>query len=209
MQEGRQSRAVTDNYTALYEAWRREKHRSDVQPLPEGFHAAMAGYIQALREQQKAADKAGLQGRIMAEEQQHAERMIREIHAERLRKIVTLELDEKPADPLNLTIDEKRFQVEIRRTLSTHAQSVKPLAAGKPPQQEATPEPPRPQPQQPPRHAPSGDLKVVRLLQPLPAIMGVDMKTYGPFKAEDIASIPAQNADNLIKKGAAKLVEDH
>jgi DNA replication initiation complex subunit (GINS family) len=37
--------------------------------------------------------------------------------------------------------------------------------------------------------------------------MGVDMKTYGPFKAEDVASLPAQNADNLIRKGIAKLVE--
>ena len=37
--------------------------------------------------------------------------------------------------------------------------------------------------------------------------MGVDMMTYGPFKAEDVASLPAPNAENLIRKGIAKEVE--
>jgi DNA replication initiation complex subunit (GINS family) len=37
--------------------------------------------------------------------------------------------------------------------------------------------------------------------------MGTDMKTYGPFAAEDVASLPAQNAENLIRKGIAQEVE--
>jgi len=30
-----------------------------------------------------------------------------------------------------------------------------------------------------------------------------NMKTYGPFKLEDIASLPKENARTLIKQGAA------
>jgi DNA replication initiation complex subunit (GINS family) len=33
------------------------------------------------------------------------------------------------------------------------------------------------------------------------------MKTYGPFKAEDIASLPVENAKILIKQGLAERVE--
>jgi len=33
------------------------------------------------------------------------------------------------------------------------------------------------------------------------------MKTYGPFKPEDIASLPEENARILIKQGAAMEVE--
>jgi DNA replication initiation complex subunit (GINS family) len=41
----------------------------------------------------------------------------------------------------------------------------------------------------------------------VPAIIGSDMKTYGPFEAEDIASLPAENAKILVKQGLAEKVE--
>jgi DNA replication initiation complex subunit (GINS family) len=37
--------------------------------------------------------------------------------------------------------------------------------------------------------------------------MGADMKSYGPFVAEDVASLPPQNAQILVKQGLAVLVE--
>ena len=51
------------------------------------------------------------------------------------------------------------------------------------------------------------ELILVRFLQPLPAIMGIDMKAYGPFEPEELATIPVQNAQNLIKRGIVKPVE--
>ncbi|MCJ7732477.1 hypothetical protein MUP51_09195, partial [Candidatus Bathyarchaeota archaeon] len=51
------------------------------------------------------------------------------------------------------------------------------------------------------------ELVLVRFLQSLPAIMGIDMKAYGPFQPEELATIPRQNAENLIKRGIAKKVE--
>ena len=47
----------------------------------------------------------------------------------------------------------------------------------------------------------------VRFLKSIPAIMGADMKSYGPFVAEDVASLPPQNAQILVKQGLAVLVE--
>jgi len=37
--------------------------------------------------------------------------------------------------------------------------------------------------------------------------MGVDLKSYGPFKVEDVASLPAENAKVLVKQGLAVQVE--
>ncbi|MDI6690628.1 MAG: hypothetical protein QME50_02025, partial [Candidatus Bathyarchaeota archaeon] len=48
---------------------------------------------------------------------------------------------------------------------------------------------------------------VLRFIKDVPAIIGSDMKTYGPFKSEDIASLPAENAKILIKQGLAEKVE--
>jgi DNA replication factor GINS len=48
---------------------------------------------------------------------------------------------------------------------------------------------------------------VVRILKEIPAIIGSDMKAYGPFKAEDIATLPPENARVLIKQGVAAEIE--
>lgn len=44
---------------------------------------------------------------------------------------------------------------------------------------------------------------ILRFLQPYPAFLGVDMRTYGPFQREDVATVPAINASNLVKSGHA------
>jgi hypothetical protein len=43
----------------------------------------------------------------------------------------------------------------------------------------------------------------VRFLKEIPAIVGADMKTYGPFKKGEIAELPKPNAEALIKQEVA------
>ena len=47
----------------------------------------------------------------------------------------------------------------------------------------------------------------LRFVKNIPAIIGADMKTYGPFIVEDVASLPVENAKMLVKQGLAVLVE--
>jgi len=47
----------------------------------------------------------------------------------------------------------------------------------------------------------------LRFTKNIPAIIGADMKLYGPFIVEDVASLPVENAKNLVKQGLAILVE--
>jgi DNA replication initiation complex subunit (GINS family) len=47
----------------------------------------------------------------------------------------------------------------------------------------------------------------LRFLKQVPSIIGADMKTYGPFLVEDVASVPVENAKILVKQGLAKQVE--
>ncbi|MCP8318580.1 MAG: hypothetical protein L6N95_01970 [Candidatus Methylarchaceae archaeon HK01B] len=46
----------------------------------------------------------------------------------------------------------------------------------------------------------SSRFTIVKFLQPTPSIIGIDLKKYGPFKEEDIAVIPLENARPLIKQ---------
>ena len=47
---------------------------------------------------------------------------------------------------------------------------------------------------------------VIRFLKEVDEIVGADLEKYGPFKTEDIATIPYENAQALISKNAATKV---
>jgi DNA replication initiation complex subunit (GINS family) len=54
-----------------------------------------------------------------------------------------------------------------------------------------------------------GKTKVVRFLSAVPKFMGKELEVYGPFDEEDVASLPEDVAELLIKKGRAEeLTED-
>lgn len=46
-------------------------------------------------------------------------------------------------------------------------------------------------------------LMAIRFLQDTDEILGADLKKYGPFKTEDIATVPYENAQALIAKDVA------
>jgi DNA replication initiation complex subunit (GINS family) len=47
----------------------------------------------------------------------------------------------------------------------------------------------------------------LRFSKNIPQIMGADMKPYGPFIVEDIASLPVSNAKVFVKQGLAVIVD--
>ncbi|MFQ6052862.1 MAG: hypothetical protein ACE5OO_01350 [Candidatus Bathyarchaeia archaeon] len=185
---------MTETYSRLLEAWRRERHSPELQQLPEGFFDEMGEYAQRLREQTRMIDRGSMRGKIAEREKENAERMLRELLQLRSRKIVVSELGGAAIAAAVLTPEEKRFHADLRRLLADHSERLKGIWTGRAPRAEA-------------RTPPRSRLKVVRFVEALPAIIGIDMKTYGPFKPEDVASIPAENAENLIRRGIAKEVE--
>ena len=185
---------MTEVYSKLLDAWKKEVKFNDLKALPEGFYAEMVGYVSQLREQTRMIDKTSLKGRISVKEKDNAEKLLREISNLRLRKIVLAELDRVALAGSALTREEKNLLSDLRSLLTGHESKLKSILMGRVPQVDAKP--------------PQGTgLKVVRFLQAVPAIMGIDMKTYGPFEPEDVVSIPVENAENLIRRDIAKEVD--
>lgn len=44
---------------------------------------------------------------------------------------------------------------------------------------------------------------MLRFLKKTPAIAGSDLKVYGPFSVEDVATLPIENAKVLVEHGVA------
>src|SRR6266705_1330992 len=49
----------------------------------------------------------------------------------------------------------------------------------------------------------NGEFVLIRFVKDVPSIIGVDLKAHGPFHKEDVAKLPQENADSLVRQGAA------
>jgi DNA replication initiation complex subunit (GINS family) len=199
---------MSDRYERLHRAWEKEREKPELQNIPDEFLREMRRYSEELNK--TPTDQGTLTGSITKKEKGFVGQMLRELTETRLRKVVTKELGGEPIDAQAMTPEEQRLHANLRQLLLSYRQGADiPEPKMEAPTAVRVPEPAKaPRPSIPsPHEAPEGDFVVVRFLKPLPAIMGVDMKAYGPFDPEDVASIPRQNAVNLIRRGIAKLVD--
>jgi DNA replication factor GINS len=185
---------MNSKYSQLLEVWKTEKNNRSLQPLDETFFSEMNHYIVQLREQENKHEEDSIWNRIIKREKDNSTKMLSDLTRLRLKKIIISELEGKTIITTALTKEEKALHSEFRRILLEHDSRVK----------SSVPETTLKKEHEP---TPRKDFKVVRFTKALPAIMGIDMKTYGPFEEEDIVSIPVENAENLIRKGFAKEVE--
>jgi len=197
---------MSDRYERLRRAWEKENEKPGLQNIPDELLHEMRRYSEELNK--TPTDAGTLTDSITKKERGFVSQMLRGLTETRLRKIVTKELRGEPIDAQAMTPEEQRLHANLRQLLLGYRQGANIPEAETPPSVQVPRSSPAPRPNvAAPREAPEGDLVVVRFLKPLPAIMGVDMKAYGPFDPEDVASIPRQNAVNLIRRGIAKQVD--
>lgn len=176
-------------YNELYKAWKNEKRTEDPQPLPADFYQRAAGYLKGIEDEAASTDVHALQGHMILKEKEMAKRLLEELRETRLQKIVNAVRSERAINYVNLTEEEKTVVGGINEALTSFMENRIPK-----PVQSSAPEE-------------ETELTVVRFLQNIPEIVGVDLKMYGPYKKEDVGSLPRQNAQALIMQGAAKQIE--
>jgi DNA replication factor GINS len=172
-------------YSDLYRVWKSEKTSEKTQPLPPDFYERVQTYLKGLEEDSAASDGHTIQGRITLKEKQVTVRLLRELKETRLEKLLTL-ADRGDINTENLTEEEKTFVKTLDKSLQAFQEGKQPDFS--PPQERV-------------------ELSVVRFLTDIPEIVGTDLKMYGPYKKEDVGSLPNQNAEALIRQGAAREIE--
>lgn len=178
-------------YNALYEAWKKEVQDNEPQQLPIDFYPGIADYLKKLREESRMLDKRTVKAYLLRKEIQNVKRMVRQLIKTRYRKIVGKGAKGAEVDREALTVEEKEMYRKSLLSAERVSDFIAEVLHGRIPQSSVEPVRGR---------------TAVRLLKDVPAIVGSDMKTYGPFKAEDVGSIPVENAKILIKQGLAEKV---
>lgn len=180
-------------YAALYESWLRENEEKELQPLPKDFYAQVSVYRNGLREKLKTSDEKSLETRLLRLEDEKSGYLLRELMSLRLRKVVNLSLENKTIKVADLTVEEEKLYLQIKNVAEDAKRMLDVALQGVPLEKPC-----------------DIDLErrwIIRFLKETPAIVGADMKVYGPFEAEDVASLPPQNAEGLIKHGVCKRID--
>jgi DNA replication factor GINS len=175
-------------YNDLYKAWKAEKTSEKPQPLSSDFYQRATGYLKGLEDDSVASDTRTIQGRLLVDEKDVAKRLLDEIKQTRLHKIVNAARDGNEISTNDLTDEEKKLVERFNESLSNYKEHDKAKQGGSLPEDQM-------------------ELSVVRFLDNVPEIVGVDLKIYGPYKKEDVGSLPNQNAQALIKQGLAKEID--
>ncbi len=171
----------------------REIEEREIQSLPKDFYAKVSVYRKGLREKLKASDEGSLETRLLRLEDERSGYLLGELMGLRLRKVISLSLENKPVKVADLSVDEEKLYPQVKSVAEGVAAMLEVTLEG------ITLEKPS--------EIDLGRKVVMRFLKETPAIVGGDMKVYGPFEAEDVVSLPPQNAEGLIKCGVGKRID--
>jgi len=181
-------------YDELYEMWKKEKDNVEIQRLPKNFYAKIAAYIKKMKEENRMLDKKTTKAKLLDSEFKNVKIMVGELLQSRYKKFLEKALARETVPKEALTEEEKKLYGEVlplpeaygafsKDILRGHLSNIKKDA--------------------------KQTMMVLRFVQEIPAVVGSDMKTYGPFVPEDIATLPPENARVLIKQGVAVEVDSN
>jgi len=160
--------------------------------LPPDFYARIADYLRRIKEENRMLDKKTAKASLLENEMQHVKRMLRELVWMRYEKLMRIISENQKIPSGLLAVEEAKMCAGFLSFAEAYQRFVEGLLRG---QVSAV------------SMAKAHKRVALRFIKDIPAVIGADMKTYGPFMVEDVASVPVENAKILIKQGLAELVE--
>ncbi len=200
------------NYNGIKSAWEDETEKEALQDLADLRLSKMIQYLSSVRLSLAAtsADEP-LQADILTQEALNLEFMLEDLLALRRDKIVKSALaGRRPTGDMTLT--EEELYNRAQRAFDGHSEFMKEsltgLVSSQPKARSKKDKEDREGTEAVSVKAPDEmDYVVVRFLRPIDdAFMGLDELTYGPFKKEDVATIPTANARIWLRDGTAARV---
>lgn len=172
----------------LARVYREEKTSRELVEIPEDFYQSVARHVSQLAFEMKRADSIGRD--LLQEELRSVVFMIQEIYLTRVFKAMNKTTQGQPPAPL---IERERYAFsEMRQILEKlKTDLAQPAIAGK----VEVAAPPN-----------ITNVLLMMLADFNEKIVGVDMRSYGPFVKGEIASLPAPNADMIARHGLGRKI---
>lgn len=172
----------------LVRIYQEEKRSRELVEVPDDFYQSVGRYISRLKAETSRSD--AVRRVLLEEELRSVVFMVQEIYFTRLVKAMAAVVRGQAPAPL---MERERYAFnEIRQILEKfQAEMMQPVISGK--VEVAVPER-------------ITNTLCILLFDFKDKIVGIDLKSYGPFAKGEIASLPALNAEIMVKHGLARKI---
>lgn len=177
-------------YNELYDIWKKELENIELETLPSNFYPNVASYLRSIKEESRMLDQKTVKASLLENELKNVNKMLHELVWTRYQKLIKKVADNQNVALETLTIEEKKVCDDLHFT-EAYQKFAKSLLQGSIKTSFKR----------------NNKKVVLRFLSNIPTLIGVDMKTYGPFGVEEVASLPIENAKLLIKQKLAEKIE--
>lgn len=191
-------------YEEVFDAWKREKDSDAIQTLRAGFFKRASDYLSNLKRSITKADRESSSESVIKREIDYVEFMLSALLRMRARKIALLSLGDPSEISPHLQENEVTLSQSLHAELEEYTKECLTLQMGIEGAPESLPEKERTTST---IEEKTSSLLLLRILQPIPKLVGVDLDEYGPFQQEDLVLLPRENALVLIARGAASEVK--
>ncbi len=174
----------TITFELIRQIQREEKNSPKLTKLPPNFFENVARYLEKKRKMVRTAREEL--------EVRNIERMVEDIFSRRERKILNFAFVylKTKIPPENLTEEEEKFFEKLVELLEKRRKELLRVKEKEEEKEEKIEE---------------GYAKIL-VKQDLDSFIGIDGKTYGPFRKGEEAIIPIENAEILFKRGVIEII---
>ncbi|RLG72921.1 MAG: hypothetical protein DRO11_01055 [Methanobacteriota archaeon] len=176
-------------YEELRKTLLRELLSNQIQKLPENFYQRIEKYLDSNTGSVDSENK--VLGKLLEREKHVLLDMLASLKRVRREKLLRQALVGRGLEALNTLLEEEREGgLELVDMISRWLE--------RSPQGRRVKSPS-------PKHR--ADTILLRITKTLPQIVGADLRVYGPLHQEDLVTLPRENAEALVQKGAATTVK--
>ena len=179
-------------YNLLYDLWLKEKEHIELQSLPKDFYTNLTEYIIKIHKQKRMLDRNSPKSRLISQEFTRVKRLTQELIELRFKKLIEIAGSNEILKEDLFTNEEDALR-KLRVTFEKFRIFASQVVQGKKLKINS--------------HIDQTRNPLLRFLKEVPTVVGSDFNLYGPFSVEDIASVPAENAKVLTKRGVAARIE--
>jgi DNA replication factor GINS len=180
------------NYKKIFQIWEEQADKKRLIKLNKNFYKDLGEIIKNSDSEIEKLEKTSLQRQLMEKEIDNIINMVKSIYITRFNMILDSVKKNLEIDVTSLAETELNLYNDIRGSIEKYIKNIDLLIRG--------------------QSLKTIDKKllskyvIVRFLKELPAIAGNDEKTYGPFKKEDVVTLPKKIAETLLERDAVSLI---
>jgi len=179
-------------YNEMFNIWKKEKTNDELQDLEGDYYQQLITFLRKVKGNKKDFNKESLEHVLSKKEIHKIEKLVLDTIEIRFQKMVKAISAGNQISSSVLTKEEKTIYEELTKGFRFFENFKNEILRGEIKKKSGSNE------------NSTEDTKVlVRFVEDVPSLMGVDMKTYGPFRKEDIAMLLIDNAKVLIDRGVA------